>query len=222
MNETSGEHQAGSSEHRRGPRRVVRVVVGAFVVAAVALGVQAVAVGQQASITVSPSTAAQGDTVTISGNHPIAGDCAPGAARLTSTADLFSPDGFGPQVPSDASGNFTMTYTIPTSTPPGTYRIGMRCGGGNLGGNGSLTVTQAGTTTTTEPASTTTSTAPTTSTESRGTTTTAAPATTTTAPAEAATSGDSSSPVGWIVLAVVLVVGAGTAIYVVRRRRAST
>lgn len=93
------------------------------------------------SIMVSPATAAQGDTVTISGNHPIAGDCAPGDARLTSTAELFPPDGFGPLVPSDASGNFTMTYTIPTSTPPGTYSIGMRCGGSNIGVSATLQVT---------------------------------------------------------------------------------
>src|SRR6266545_6057309 len=84
MNETSSEHTAGSSEHRPIPRRVARVVVGAFVVVAGTLGVQAVAVAQQASIKVSPSSAAPGDTVTLSGNHPIAGDCAPGAARLTS------------------------------------------------------------------------------------------------------------------------------------------
>jgi hypothetical protein len=89
---------------------------------------------------VSPSSAAPGDTVALSGNHPIARDCAPGAAILTSMENLFPPDGFGPGVPSDASGNFSMTYTIPTSTPPGTYQIGMRCGGGNLGGGGRLSV----------------------------------------------------------------------------------
>jgi len=188
-------------------------VVGAFVVVAGTLGVQAVAVAQQASIKVSPSSAAPGDTVTLSGNHPIAGDCAPGAARLTSTADLFPPDGLGPPVPSDASGNFSMTYTIPTSTPPGTYQIGMRCGGGNPGGGGTLSVIQAGTTTTTEPGGTTTSAAL--------TTTTAAPATTTTTPSDAGTD-DDGSPVLWLVLAVVVVIGAGAAIYVVRRRRAST
>jgi hypothetical protein len=55
-------------------------------------------------------------------------------------SDLFPPDGFGPGVPSNPSGNFSMTYTIPASTPLGTYQIGMRCGGGNLGGGGRLSV----------------------------------------------------------------------------------
>jgi hypothetical protein len=97
----------------------------------------------QPSIMVSPSTAAQGDTVTISGNVPVTGSrsCAPGVVTLTS-ADLFAAaGGFGPQVPRDASGNFETTYTIPIDTPPGTYRIGMRCGGGNVGVTATLHVT---------------------------------------------------------------------------------
>jgi hypothetical protein len=97
----------------------------------------------QPSITVSPSTAAQGDTVTIAGNVPVTGSrsCAPGAVTLTS-ADLFAAEGgFGPQVPRDANGNFETTYTIPIDTPPGTYSIGMRCGGGNVGVSATLQVT---------------------------------------------------------------------------------
>jgi hypothetical protein len=95
---------------------------------------------QQPSITVSPSTAAPGATVTFSGNIPAAGDCPPGSAGLTSTAALFPPDGFGPPAPSDADGNFQVTYTIPAATAPGTYTIGMRCGGGNVGVSTSLQV----------------------------------------------------------------------------------
>jgi hypothetical protein len=100
---------------------------------------------RQPSITVSPSTAAQGDTVTISGNVPITGStsCASGdLVRLTSITDLFPPDGFGPQVPRDADGNFDTTYAIPTDTPPGTYGIGMRCGGGNVGISATLQATR--------------------------------------------------------------------------------
>jgi hypothetical protein len=94
------------------------------------------------SITVSPSTAAQGDTVTISGN---ASACSPegNEVRLTSTVDLFPPDGFGPLLPLDANGDFETTYTIPADTPPGTYSIGLRCGGGNVGVSTTLHVTQA-------------------------------------------------------------------------------
>ena len=75
-----------------------------------------------------------GDTITISGNVPVAGDqaCPSGdGIGLTSMADLFPPDGFGPAVAPDADGDFEITYTIPTGTPPGTYRIGMRCGAGD-------------------------------------------------------------------------------------------
>jgi hypothetical protein len=97
-------------------------------------------------ITVSPSSAHQGDTVTVSGNVPVSGtaSCASGdAVQLTSTADLFPPDGFGPQATRDASGNFQVQYVIPAATPPGTYNIGVRCGGGNVGITTTLHVTSA-------------------------------------------------------------------------------
>jgi LPXTG-motif cell wall-anchored protein len=96
---------------------------------------------------VSPSSAAPGTAVTVSGNVPVSGtaSCAAGdAAQLTSTAALFPPDGFGPQAPRDANGDFSVQYTIPTSTPAGTYSIGLRCGGGNVGITASLTVTSNG------------------------------------------------------------------------------
>jgi hypothetical protein len=95
------------------------------------------------SITVSPSTAAQGDTVTISGHVPPSpGEECEEQVRLTD-AQLFPPDGFGPVVPVDANGDFETTYTIPIDTPPGTYSIGLRCGGANLGVRATLQVTQA-------------------------------------------------------------------------------
>jgi hypothetical protein len=91
---------------------------------------------------VAPATAPHGGTVTISGNVPVSGkaSCTSGPL-LTSTADLFPPDGFGPAVPRDANGNFHITTTIPTATPPGTYRIGLRCDGGNVGISATLHVT---------------------------------------------------------------------------------
>src|SRR5438132_12571389 len=46
---------------------------------------------------------------------------------------LFPPDGFGPTAARDSHGAFALTYTVPTSTPAGTYQIGARCGGGNIG-----------------------------------------------------------------------------------------
>src|SRR5262249_33899486 len=121
-------------------------VVAAFAVIVVALLMQTSVAGAAASITVSPSSASPGSTVTVSGNVPVSGtaSCAPDdAAQLTSTADLFPPDGFGPQATRDASGNFQVQYVIPATTPPGSYSIGMRCGGGNVGITATLRVTSA-------------------------------------------------------------------------------
>jgi hypothetical protein len=60
---------------------------------------------------------------------------------ITSHAALFPPDGFGPSLSRNAAGAFQTSYTVPTSTPPGTYTIGLRCDGGNLGVGATLRVT---------------------------------------------------------------------------------
>jgi hypothetical protein len=89
-----------------------------------------------ASLTATPSPVSAGGSITFSGNVPNTGtaSCAPGdAATLTSTAAFFPPDGFGPMAPRDASGNFQITYAVPSSTVPNTYTVGIRCGGGNTG-----------------------------------------------------------------------------------------
>jgi hypothetical protein len=96
------------------------------------------------SVSVSPSTVPSGGTVVISGMIPTSGaqSCPPGdAAIITSTAALFPPDGFGPRASRSATGAFRVSYTVPTSTPPGIYSIGLRCGGGNVGVHTSLRVT---------------------------------------------------------------------------------
>jgi LPXTG-motif cell wall-anchored protein len=116
-----------------------------------ALCAQTSVAGAQPNISVSPASASQGSTVTISGNVPVSGSpsCPAGdAVQLTSSADLFSPDGFGPQVTRDASGNFQMQFAIPAATPPGSYTVGMRCGGGNVGVTATLQVTPGAQTTT--------------------------------------------------------------------------
>jgi hypothetical protein len=56
------------------------------------------------------------------------------------TSELFPPDGFGPAVRRSPSGWFATVYAVPSSTPPGTYRIGLRCGGGNVGVSTTLRV----------------------------------------------------------------------------------
>jgi hypothetical protein len=93
------------------------------------------------SITVSPSAVSPGGTVHISGSVSIQGCPQSDAVTLTSTSALFPPDGFGPDVNRDANGRFATDYTVPTSTPTGAYRIGMRCGGGNVGITATLQVT---------------------------------------------------------------------------------
>lgn len=93
----------------------------------------------QSEVTVSPSTAAPGDTVTFSGavaRDP--GECQ--SVTVTSTADLFPPDGFGPQAPLAADDTFRTTYAVPATAPAGSYHIGLRCGGGNVGVQATLVV----------------------------------------------------------------------------------
>jgi hypothetical protein len=96
------------------------------------------------SVSVSPSTVRVGGAVMISGMVPTSGgqSCPqPDPVTITSSAALFPPDGFGPQASRSATGAFRVRYTVPTSTPPGTYTIGLRCGGGNVGVRTSLRVT---------------------------------------------------------------------------------
>ena len=101
--------------------------------------------GQNAndSITVSPSVVPAGGTVRITGSVSTQGCSVSDPAIPTSTDALFPPDGFGPATARNSQGAFALTYTVPTSTPPGTYHIGARCGGGNIGVAATLTVTAA-------------------------------------------------------------------------------
>jgi hypothetical protein len=174
------------------------------------------------SIAVSPASAPPGASVTISGVLPTAGSvfCPSGDATvLTSTAALFPPDGFSPQVPRDASGNFRTTYTIPATTTPGSYSIGLRCGGGNVGVTATLQVTAAATTTTSAPSTTTTSTPATTTVAP----TTTVPVATTVAPPPTTLKAkpSRSSPLRWVALAVLGLVVLGAAAVVFAHRRGS-
>ena len=195
-------------------RRTVVQVAGALAIIVTAVGALGSAASAASSVTVSPSSAPQGSAVTISGSVPVSGtgSCASGdPAQLTSTADLFPPDGVGPQAARDASGNFNATYTIPSTTRPATYSIGVRCGGGAVGVSATLQVTQPATTTV---APTTTS----------GTATTVAqtptaPAVTTTTLVAPTNASDDRTV--WIVLGVIaLLIGAGAALFFYRRGRA--
>jgi hypothetical protein len=127
--------------------RARRAVAGVAASALLVITVLAAPAGAAAaSITVSPTAVAAGGTVTISGSIPTTGtpSCDVSAqVTLISTEALFPQGGFGPTAPRDANGAFTITYVVPTSTPAGTYDIGMRCGGGLVGPSAALQVTAA-------------------------------------------------------------------------------
>jgi len=129
----------------RRTRRVRRVLGAGLALALAGLVAAATPVAAAGStISVSPSTVAAGGTVTISGSIPTTGtgSCPAGdGATLTSTEALFPQGGFGPTAPRSSTGTFSVTYTVPTSSPAGSYSIGMRCGGGNVGVTATLTVT---------------------------------------------------------------------------------
>jgi hypothetical protein len=92
-----------------------------------------------ASVSASPSSVPAGGTVRFSGSVPTS-SCS-GPVTVTDSSALFQPDGFGPQAPLSSSGAFQVNFRVPTSTPPGTYSVGLRCGGGNVGVSTSLRVT---------------------------------------------------------------------------------
>ncbi|WP_412734673.1 hypothetical protein [Krasilnikovia sp. MM14-A1259] len=111
--------------------------------AAAAAGPPAAAAQVQAEVSVHPDTIHPGGHVVITGVVPAGGpqSCPAGNAAVpTSTAALFPPDGFGPEAPRNHSGHFSIAYVVPASTPPGTYVIGVRCGGGNVGISADLRV----------------------------------------------------------------------------------
>jgi hypothetical protein len=107
----------------------------------VAIDVDAQQPGGVAGIGVYPSTARSGQTVVISGFVPISGERSCPRDALILTSALFPFDAFGPYPPRSATGDFRFVYRVPTSTPPGTYGIGLRCEGGNVGVATSLQVT---------------------------------------------------------------------------------
>ena len=117
-----------------------RFLIGAAVATSAAMVIAAPAYAAKASISVSPSTVSAGSTVHISGSIPVNKCPASDGATVTGEAALFPPDGFGPTANRDSGGAFAVDYVVPTSTPAGTYSVGLRCGGGNVGVSASLTV----------------------------------------------------------------------------------
>jgi hypothetical protein len=103
----------------------------------------AATVQAQARLSVRPHNVHPAGHVLITGLIPTSGpqSCPAGDQAIpTSSAALFPPDGFGPAVPRSSSGRFRIRYALPSSTPPGTYLIGVRCGGGHVGVSANLRV----------------------------------------------------------------------------------
>jgi LPXTG-motif cell wall-anchored protein len=102
---------------------------------------------QAASIIVSPTTVAPGGTVRLSGDI-LAPDGTPGCllpATVTLISDAFV--GLGEfagvgavRLPVDATAHFDATVTLSPTVAEGTYRIGGRCGGGNIGVSATLEI----------------------------------------------------------------------------------
>jgi hypothetical protein len=138
------------TRRRRPAVRSVALVVAAMLASVLAMpsvaataGPSTAAAQAQGSLSVQPSRTHPSGHVVIAGLVPTSGSqsCpAEDPAVLTSTAALFPPDGFGPAAPRSASGQFKVKYVVPSSTPPGTYVIGVRCGGGNTGLSATLRV----------------------------------------------------------------------------------
>jgi hypothetical protein len=124
-----------------------RITAG-LVAAAAVLGITVGTPGfaDAASIIVSPSSVAPGGDVRLSGDVLVDGTpgCeVPGTVTLISDAfaglDEFAGVG-AVNLPVDATGHFDSTVTLLASVAPGTYSIGGRCGGGNLGVNTTIVV----------------------------------------------------------------------------------
>jgi len=101
--------------------------------------------GQNAngSIYVSPSDVPAGGTVRISGSVDPQ-ECPTSTPAIPVSTDELFPGSFGPATARNSQGAFALDYTVPTSTPAGSYQIGLRCGGGNVGVTASLQVDPIG------------------------------------------------------------------------------
>lgn len=99
-----------------------------------------------ASIVATPSSAAVGSTVTVSGDVLVNGQAGcqlPGQVTLISHAFDGNGEfaGVGAVfITADASGHYSAAVTIKAAVQPGTYTITGRCGGGNLGVEATLTI----------------------------------------------------------------------------------
>ena len=121
-----------------------RVLVPLVVGLTVAWAEAGVAVAAPVSLQVSPRSVPAGGSVHVSGTcEANAGGFAISSAFLHDATHDFAGVG-AVHFTTDGSGAFAVDALIPTSRAPGTYTVGGRCGGGNLGVSVALVVTAAG------------------------------------------------------------------------------
>jgi hypothetical protein len=123
----------------RGRAQALGLLLGIVIGFVSAVGIDA------ASIDVSPTTVPAGGAATVSGDVLASGG-QPGCT-VPGTVLLFSAAFGDPNVPIQASAGADAKYSIqaliPASVAPGTYPVTGRCGGGNLGVQGTVVVTGA-------------------------------------------------------------------------------
>ena len=97
-----------------------------------------------ATLHVAPTSVAAGGSVQVTGScEPSTEGFAISHAFLHDAAHDFAGVGAAPFA-TNAAGAFSVAAEIPSSTPPGSYGVTARCGGGNLGITVALTVTASG------------------------------------------------------------------------------
>ena len=123
-------------------RRVFTAVAAPAMIAMLGIAARPAHAAQNAngSINVTPPVVQAGGTVHITGSVSTDACPQPDAVTITGVDKLFPQDGFGPQASRDSSGAYATHYTVPSTTPAGSYQLGMRCGGGNVGVTASLQV----------------------------------------------------------------------------------
>jgi hypothetical protein len=99
---------------------------------------------EAASLRVSPVRVAPGGTLHVTGHcDPNTNGFVLSAAFLRDGTHEFAGVGAVP-IASDTVGDFSADAQIPADRTPGTYTVGARCGGGNLGVSATVVVTSAG------------------------------------------------------------------------------
>jgi hypothetical protein len=96
------------------------------------------------SLRVSPVHVAPGGTLHVTGHcDPNTSGFVLSAAFLRDGTHEFAGVGAAP-IASDPAGDFSADAQIPADRTPGTYAVGARCGGANLGVSATVVVTSAG------------------------------------------------------------------------------